>query len=107
MPVVRESFEPRHAVTHKTTKDGPKIVDDQVVTAEADARPVKKARRPANRKPEVTKAPRRRARPGGSAAPKRTRRPAPSREPAAAPPSGSGNAAPATDDAASAASLGE
>jgi hypothetical protein len=39
MLAIREGFTPRHAVTHETTKDGAKIVADQVVTAEADMRP--------------------------------------------------------------------
>lgn len=32
----RQSFTPRHAVTYETTPEGPQMVDDQVVTAEAD-----------------------------------------------------------------------
>lgn len=35
----RAAFVPRHAVTHEMTAEGPRIVADQVVTAETDARP--------------------------------------------------------------------
>lgn len=35
----REAFEPRHAVTYQTTKEGERIAADQIVTAEADMRP--------------------------------------------------------------------
>ncbi len=39
MSATREAFEPRHAVTYETTDQGQRIAPDQVVTAEADARP--------------------------------------------------------------------